>query len=80
MYTGQEKSKANIFSLYGVRGEIGNTTQEDSKIPQGLQHVGEGYRGSDFFCSCIPRPFLFTLFFHPWGTTLCTKKTVCLLV
>lgn len=43
MYTGQEKSKANIFSLYGVKGKIGNTTQQDSKIPQGLQHVGEGY-------------------------------------
>ena len=39
----QEKSKANIFSLYGVKGKIGNTTQQDSKIPQGLQHVGEGY-------------------------------------
>ena len=42
MYTGQAKSKANIFSLCGVRREIGHTTQEDSKIPQGLQHVGEG--------------------------------------
>ena len=39
---GQEKSKTNTFSLYGIGVGTGHTTQEDSEILPWLLHGGKG--------------------------------------